>query len=143
MTTSAVASARTMPSEGPAGRSMPTSPKTSILAAVTQALPGPTMRSTGSRPVVGQPVGERPDRLGAAGDDERVDAQQAGRAEEHRVDLAVAVRGRGDDDRADAGDPGRHDGHDERRRVRRGAARDVGADAGQRHPAPLDLDARG
>ena len=40
-------SARTMPSDGPAGRSIPTSPKTSSLAAVTQALPGPTIRSTG------------------------------------------------------------------------------------------------
>ena len=49
------ASARTIPSDGPAGRSMPTSPQTSILAAVTQALPGPTIRSTGARPASGRP----------------------------------------------------------------------------------------
>ena len=65
---------------------MPTSPQTSILAAVTQALPGPTIRSTGSRPASGQAVRERADRLGATGDDERVDLEEAGRAEEDRVD---------------------------------------------------------
>ena len=52
---SAEASARTMPSDGPAGRSVPTSPATSSLAAVTQALPGPTIRSTGSMPASGSP----------------------------------------------------------------------------------------
>ena len=36
-----------MTSDGPAGRSMPTPPTTSSLAAVTQALPGPTIWSTG------------------------------------------------------------------------------------------------
>ena len=37
---------------------------------------------------VGQPVGERPDRLGAAGDDELVDPDEAGGAGEDRVDAA-------------------------------------------------------
>ena len=64
---------------------MPTSPQTSILAAVTQALPGPTIRSTGLEAGVGQAERERADRLGAAGDDERVDLEQAGRAEQDRV----------------------------------------------------------
>ena len=80
-----------MPSDGPAGRSMPTSPQTSILAAVTQALPGPTIRSTGSRPASGQAVREGADRLGATGDDERVDLEQAGGAEQDGVGRAVAV----------------------------------------------------
>ena len=49
-----------MPSDGPAGRSMPTSPATSIFAAVTQALPGPTIRSTGARPASGRPYASAP-----------------------------------------------------------------------------------
>ena len=53
--TSAAASARTSPSDGPAGMSIPTSPTTSILAAVTHALPGPTIRSTGLEALVGSP----------------------------------------------------------------------------------------
>ena len=57
---SAGGAARTIPSDGPAGRSIPTSPQTSILAAVTQALPGPTMRSTGSRPASGSPYARAP-----------------------------------------------------------------------------------
>ena len=57
---SAGGAARTIPSDGPAGRSMPTSPQTSILAAVTQALPGPTIRSTGARPASGRPNASAP-----------------------------------------------------------------------------------
>ncbi len=57
---SAVASARTMTSDGPAGRSIPTSPKTSSLAAVTQALPGPTIRSTGAMPDSPSPYASAP-----------------------------------------------------------------------------------
>ena len=44
---------------------------------------------------VRQPVREGADRLGAAGDDERLDPEQAGGAEQDRVDGAVAV-GRAD-----------------------------------------------
>ena len=54
--------------------------------------PGPTTRSTGSRPSSGEAVRQRADRLDAAGDEERVHAQEAGGAEQHRVDVAVAVR---------------------------------------------------
>ncbi len=43
---SAVSSAITTTSLGPAGRSIPTWEETSSLAAVTYALPGPTIRST-------------------------------------------------------------------------------------------------
>ncbi len=43
---SAVSSASTMTSEGPAGMSIATWPKTSSLAAVTHAFPGPTILST-------------------------------------------------------------------------------------------------
>ena len=45
---SAVSSAITITSLGPAGRSMPTRLETSSFAAVTYAFPGPTMRSTGA-----------------------------------------------------------------------------------------------
>ena len=126
----------------PAGRCRPRR-ETSIFAAVTQALPGPTIRSTGARPRVREPVGQRADRLGAAGDDERVDLEQA---RPRRAGPGGSRRrgpaGRRDDDPLDAGDAGRHDGHDQRRRVRRRAARDVGADRVERRPAALDLDAR-
>ena len=47
---------------------------------------------------VGQAERERPDRLGATGDDEGIDLEQAGRPEEDRVRPAVAVGGRRDDD---------------------------------------------
>ena len=40
---------------------------------------------------LGQAVRQRPDRLGAAGDDEGIDFEQAGRPEEDRVGGAVAV----------------------------------------------------
>ena len=101
-----------MPSDGPAGRSMPTSPQTSIFAAVTQALPGPTMRSTGSRPASGQAVRQRPDRLRATGDDEGVDLEQARSPQQDRVVGAGAVGRGGDDDPLHArdlrGDHGHH-----------------------------------
>ena len=89
---SAVASASTRPSDGPAGRSMPTSPTISILAAVTQALPGPDDEVHGVEPLVREPVGERADRLDAARDEQRVDVEQARGAEQDRVD--VRRRGR-------------------------------------------------
>ena len=90
---------------------------------------------------LGQAVRERPDGLGAAGDHEGVDLEQAGRAEQDRVRATVATGRRGDDDPADTGDLCRHDGHHERGWVRGGAAGDVGADPGERRPAALDLDA--
>ena len=71
---------------------MPTSPTTSILAAVTQALPGPDDPVDGREAGLRQAVREGADRLGAAGDDERVDLEQAGRAEQDRV--ACGRRGR-------------------------------------------------
>ena len=89
-----------------------------------------------------QPEGERADGLGAAGDEERLDAQEPGGSGKDRVDGAVAIGGGGDDDASDAGDLRGDDGHDQRRRVRRAAARHVAADAPKRGPAPLELDAR-
>ena len=94
-------------------------------------------RQTGLR----KPVCESADGLCPAGDDEAVDVEQAGGGEEDRVRAAIAVGRRGDDDPLDPGNMCRDDGHHQRRRVGRGAARDVGADAGKRSPAPLDLDA--
>ena len=44
---SAVSSATTQTSDGPAIMSMPTSPETSFLAAATKALPGPVILATG------------------------------------------------------------------------------------------------
>jgi hypothetical protein len=49
-TGSAVASATTITSLGPASASMPTAPRRSRFAAVTYTLPGPVTRSTGSTP---------------------------------------------------------------------------------------------
>ncbi len=148
MTGSAASSARTIPSDGPAGRSIPTRPATSSFAAVTQALPGPTIRSTGSnagvaRRGVGVPTErERSDRLGAAGDEDGIDLEQPGGAEQHRVDRPrPASAGVATTTSVTPAVLGRDDGHDERRRVRRGPARDVAADAVERQPATLDLDA--
>ena len=87
-----------------------------------------------------QAVGEGADRLGATGDDEGIDLEQAGDAEQDGVRDAFAVGGAGDDDALDPGHARRDDGHDQRARVRRRAARDVGADTGQRVPAAFDLD---
>ena len=79
--------------------------------------------------LVGQAEGQRGDRLGAAGDEERVDAEQRGRRRDDRVDPAVRTGWRGDDDPFDAGDLRRNDGHDERGGQRGGTAGDVAADA--------------
>ena len=89
---------------------MPTTELTSILAAVTQALPGPDDPVDGlEAPRLGQPERERADRLGATGDDQRADPEQAGGPGDDRVDGAVRAGGRRDDDLVDAGDaaPGR------------------------------------
>ena len=141
----ASASARTRPSEGPAGRSMPTSPASSSLAAVTQTLPGPTIRSTRSRRAVGrravEPERERRDRLRAAGDEHLVDAEEPRGAEHDRVD-AIGTGGRRHDDPTHAGHLRRDDGHDERGGEWRLRRRHVAADAVEGAPAALDLDAR-
>ena len=92
---------------------------------------------------VGEAVGEGTDRLCAAGDDERVDLEQAGGAEEDGVERTVAVGRRRDDDPLDARDSSRDDGHDQRRRIGSRTAWDVGADRGQWRPAAFDVDARG
>ena len=119
---------------------MPTSPQTSILAAVTQAFPGPTIRSTGSIPLSGRPYARAPMAWAPPATHERVHAEQAGRTEEHRVDAAVAIGGCRDDDPTHAGDACRHDGHQQGTGVRRRAAGHVGTDAGQGRPATLDVD---
>ena len=130
---SAVSSARTMPSEGPAGRSIPTKPGDLELGRGHPGVAGaddPIDRGE-RRLEACEPVRERPDRLRAAGDEERIDLEQTGRPEQDGVDRAVGVGGRGNDDLGHARDPGRHDRHQERRRVRRGAARDVGSRSGR------------
>ena len=121
------------------GRSMPTSPPDSSLAAVTQTEPGPTIRSTRSRPASGRPNARAAIGLGATGDEHLVDPEQAGRTEDDRVD-AAGPGGRCDDDALHPCHLGRDDRHHERggeRRLRRG---DVAPDARDRRPAPLDLD---
>jgi hypothetical protein len=91
---------------------------------------------------LGQPVGQRADRLRAAGDDELVHSDEAGGAEQRLVEAALRVRGRGDDDRAPRRRPWPGRRPSAASWVGRGAARGVDADTGQRHPAPLDLHAR-
>ena len=73
---------------------MPTSPTTSILAAVTQALPGPDDQVDGLDALVGEAVGERADRLDAARDEERVDAR-AGRRRPSRTGWTLPSRSAG------------------------------------------------
>ena len=75
--------------------SMPTSPTSSTLAAVTQALPGPTIAVDGREALVRQPVGERGDRLGAARDEEGVDAR-AGRPRRASTGWTAPSRSAGD-----------------------------------------------
>ena len=82
-----------MPSDGPAGRSMPTSPADLDLRGRDPGVAGSDDPVDRGEPGVGQAVRERADRLGAAGDDERVDLEQAGRAEQDRVVRAVASAG--------------------------------------------------
>ena len=120
---------------------MPHSPKTSSLAAVTHELPGADDAVDRRDARLRQAVGHRPDRLGAAGDDEHVHADEPGRSEQRLVELAVRVRGRRDHDRAHAGDLGRNHAHQQRAGIGRRTARGVDPDTRQRHPAPLDLDA--
>ena len=80
--------ATTSTSEGPARPSMPHSPKTWRFASVTQTLPGPTILST--RAIARGAERQRRDRLRAAGGVEFVDAAQAAREEDRRLDRAVA-----------------------------------------------------
>jgi len=87
---------------------------------------------------IGQPERECPDRLRPAGDDERIDLEQAGRGEEDRVEVPIRGGWRGDDDLIDAGHPGRDDGHDQARWVGGRAAGHVAANSAERHPAALD-----
>jgi hypothetical protein len=92
---------------------------------------------------VWQPEGESADGLGAARNEQGIDLEQAGGAEEDRIEHAIAVRGRCDDHLRDPGDAGRHDGHDQRRWIRGRAAGDVTADPVEGQPAPFDLDPGG
>ena len=85
--------------------------------------------------------GQRPDGLGAAGDEHGIDLQEACGAEEDGMDDAARVGRRGDDDLADAGGLRGDDRHHERRGIRHRAAGHVAADAVERQPAALDLDA--
>ena len=96
---------------------MPHSPKTSSLAAVTQALPGPDDAVDRLDAGLGQAVGQRADGLGAAGDDEHVHADEPGRAEQRLVQAALRVGRGGDDDLADAGDLRRNHAHQQRARI--------------------------
>ena len=116
-------------------------PASSSLAAVTQALPGPTTRSTGSMPSSGSPNASAAMAWAPPATMRASTSRSAGGPEEDRVHRPVRARRGGHDDRRGAGDAGRDDGHDERRRVRRGPAGHVRADARHRDPAALDLDA--
>ena len=120
---------------------MPTSPQTSILAAVTQALPGPTIRSTGAMPASGRPYASAP--IAWAPPATTKASTSSRPAAPSRTGWTAPSRSAGEATtiRSHAGDLRRHDGHHQRRRVRRRAARDVGADRGERRPAALDLDA--
>ena len=80
----------TSTSEGPARPSMPQTPNTWRLASVTQTLPGPTILST--RRDRRRAVGERGDRLRAAGGVEFVDAAQAHANRIAGLIAAVALR---------------------------------------------------
>ena len=84
-------------------------------------------------------VGERGDRLGAADAIDLVDAGDARRGQDERID--PAVRRRHDHGEAAATrDFRRHGVHDDRRGIARGPARDVEADRFDRPPAPPELD---
>ena len=65
---------------------MATSPASSTLAAVTHALPGPDDEVGRRQARVREPEGEGADRLDAARDEQPVDAEQPGRAEQDGVD---------------------------------------------------------
>ena len=132
--------ARGPPMDRPAGRCA-TSPTSSTLAAVTHALPGPDDEIGRRQALVREPEGEGADRLDAARDEQPVDAEQPGRAEQDGVD--VAVRGRRARRRRSAATPATCAGttrHHQRRRVRRGAPRHVRARA--RRPAASGARAR-
>ena len=111
---SAGGAARTIPSDGPAGRSMPTSPQTSILAAVTQVLPGPTMRSTGSRPASGSPYARAPIACAPPATMKASTSSRPAAPRRTGFGDAVPVGGRRDDDLGDARDLRRDDGHHQR-----------------------------
>ena len=87
---SAVASARTAISVGPASASMPMTPLSSRLAAATQMLPGPVTRRHGHAVLValGVAVGEHRDGLGAADRVHLVDAEQGAGGQDGRVGVA-------------------------------------------------------
>src|SRR5207244_7699745 len=55
----------------------------------------------GCKTLVREPEGERTDRLGATGDEQRVYVEDPRGAEQDRVDPSVRVRRRGDDDRSE------------------------------------------
>ena len=60
--------------------------------------PGADDEVHGLEAVVREPVRERADRLDAARDEQRVDVEQPGGAEQDGVDAPFAIRGRRDDD---------------------------------------------
>ena len=62
---------------------------------------------------IGQTEGEGADRLGAAGNEQGIDLQQAGNPEQDRVNDAGGGGGRRDHDLGDSGNPGGDDGHDQ------------------------------
>ena len=122
---------------------MPTSPQTSIFAAVTQALPGPTMRSTGEIPASGRPYASAPMAWAPPATTNASTSRRP--AAPSRTGWVAPSRSAGEATtiRSTPATVRRDDGHHQRRRVRGGPAGDVRADGGQRRPAPLDLDARG
>jgi hypothetical protein len=91
---------------------------------------------------LGQAVGKGAHGLSAAGDDELIHAGEPRRTQERLVQHALGIRRRSHRHRPHARHPGRHHAHEKGTGVGRGSARRVHPDACQRHPAPLDLDAR-
>ena len=131
---SAVPSATTTTSLGPAGKSMRTRLETRSFAAVTYALPGPTIGIDGSDRL--RAVRERRHGLRAADRVELVDPELA-RGDEDRIGRLR----RHDRDASDAGDERRDRGHDERRRQRRPTTRDAEPHCVEREPPALGHDA--
>ena len=132
-----------MPSDGPAGQVDADLAADLDLGGGHPGVAGPDDPVDRREAGVGQPVGEGPDRPGRRRRRRRR-RPRAGRRRRAGPGSSTPSRsaGQATTTRSTPGDAGRDDGHDQRARVGRGAARDVGADAGQRGPAALDLDAR-
>ncbi len=138
---SAVSSAMTSTSVGPASRSIPTRPNSWRLASATNALPAPTSMSTGSRPsirpnaIAARPC--TPPRARTASAPEVLH-----RVQHRRVDPALALGRRAADHLPDARHLGHQHRHERRGEHRVAPAGHVGADRVDRDVAVAEHDAR-